>query len=237
MNTQEYMELAEARLLEIMIPIKTNTYSPVPHRLFIEELSEQLDKSNLSIVKKRYNTALNYQIVSANYIVAYDADPELQLNFNWANSYNKIIKASITGGAYQKICSNGMFGSNTRYIHKHNGNVLEEIHSAIQQAVQSAEKQMQELIYVKNFLRNIEMTKTRSAELLGRLFIEEEIITSTQLNIVKRELESPSYQYDFLGTAFELYSHLTHSFKETTPQNYMKHHVNTHEFFRKLYDI
>jgi hypothetical protein len=229
--------LIEQELLAARLPARTATYTPVPHRIFIEEIAEELDKANFKIIDRYYNRAMNNQVVSGNYIIAYDADPELQLSFNWSNSYNKILKASITGGAYQKICANGMFGSSTRYIHKHNGNVLQELYQAIRYAIDSAEQQMEELIFVKQRLKEIEVTKRITSELLGRMYLENEIITSTQLNIVKRELDDPSYDYNFIGSAFELYSHLTHSFKEATPQHYMKHHVTTHEFFKNHFEV
>jgi hypothetical protein len=43
--------------------------------------------------------------------------------------------------------------------------------------------------------------------------LEENIITSQQLGIIKGQIENPSYDYKSPDSAWELYSHATHAIK------------------------
>lgn len=227
----------ELRLLEVEVPKQTNRYAPVPHRVFIEELQSKLEKRNLQILQKRYASSCNGEIMMGEFVIYSDADPELYTMCSFINSYNKQQRASLLAGAYQKVCENGLYLNTTRFRRKHTGSVLEELYSHMDGALDSAEEQLNNIIRIKTELKNISVSKKRVAELLGTLYIEKNIITSTQLNIVKRELETPTYNYECPGTAFELMSHLTHSFKNSQPRDYMKAHIETSDFFVNEFGI
>jgi hypothetical protein len=171
------------------------------------------------------------------YVIYSDADPELYSMCSFVNSYNKQHRASLLAGAFQKVCENGLYLNDVRFRRKHTGTVLEELYTHMEGALNSAEEQLNNIIYIKNELKKIHLTKNRVAELLGTMFIDKDIITSTQLNIVKRELETPTYDYECSGTAFELLSHLTHSFKNSSPRDYMKSHIETSDFFVNEFGI
>ena len=72
---------------------------------------------------------------------------------------------------------------------------------------------------------------TAQSELLGRLFVEEKLIDSQQIGIVKSEIEKPSFNYGVdPDTAWMFYNNVTHAFKQTHPRNWMNYQSKFHKF-------
>jgi len=63
------------------------------------------------------------------------------------------------------------------------------------------------------------------------MFLKEDFITSTQLNIIKREIENPTYDYGADSSMWQLYNFVTYSLKDVHPSLWMNNHMNAHKFF------
>ena len=69
------------------------------------------------------------------------------------------------------------------------------------------------------------------ALLVGRLFIEEELVDSSQVSCIKKEMGKPSYQYGVgQDTAWAFYNHVTHALKMSHPRSWMSDQQKFHEF-------
>ena len=80
-------------------------------------------------------------------------------------------------------------------------------------------------------MKEIDITKKTCSELLGRMYIEEKMITSTQLDIIKNELY---YSKDFTNdTVWDFYNNITESLKTSTINNHLSDHVKVHNFIKK----
>jgi len=82
-------------------------------------------------------------------------------------------------------------------------------------------------------MKEIEIDGRVQAEILGRMFIEHDIITSTQLNIIKNELIKPSFDYKAVNSLWELYQYTTFAMKELHPALWLNNHISVHDFFTK----
>jgi len=80
-------------------------------------------------------------------------------------------------------------------------------------------------------MKEYDISKRVRAELVGRMFIEEGIIASTQLNIIKGQIANPSFDYGASGSLWELYQHTTYSLKEVHPTQWLTSHIKAHRFF------
>jgi hypothetical protein len=80
-------------------------------------------------------------------------------------------------------------------------------------------------------MKQIEITKRTKAELVGRMMLEEQFITSTQLNIISRELKAPTHDYNAKDSLWELYNYTTFAMKESHPAQWMESHIKAHKFF------
>jgi hypothetical protein len=80
-------------------------------------------------------------------------------------------------------------------------------------------------------MKQVELTPRTRAELIGRMYIEETLIKSTQLNILAREIETPTHDYNAANTMWELYNYTTYALKSGHPSNWMEQHIDVHDFF------
>jgi hypothetical protein len=65
---------------------------------------------------------------------------------------------------------------------------------------------------------------------VGRLFIDENLIDSSQVSCIKNEIDKPSYDYKEYNTAWTFYNHVTHALKKSHPRSWMSDQQKFHQF-------
>lgn len=230
----------KAELLSIPLPENTRTYGVIPHSVLLQEVEEQLDKQGFQIERQEFMSASKGQIVTANYQISsptFDLDLELKPNITLVNSYNKMRKASVSGGVKILICANGMIGnSGGNYSRKHMGdNSLKDFRSHVQLVISGLEGEYTKLKQNVVDLKLIELDKKQRAQLVGDMFVNEGLITSTQLGILKREI---SFSEHFKGvSAWDFYNHVTEAYKSSHPMFYDKQHMKFHAYMQSKFEL
>jgi hypothetical protein len=154
------------------------------------------------------------------------------LQIGWQNSYDKTLSLKFAIGTRIFICQNGcVSGDFGTFKKKHKGDVQEFAPSAITEYIKRSGDVFTKMQKDRESMKQIEVSKRTSAELIGRMYLEEEIIHSTQLNIIKREMDNPSFDYGATGSMWELYNHTTLAMKELHPSTWMNSHMKAHSFF------
>lgn len=120
---------------------------------------------------------------------------------------------------------------------KHVGQIQSVTPKLLSEYISQSGDTFEKMLIEKQRMQNIEVTKKTTAELLGRMYIEEGIITSTQLNIIKGELEKPSFDYGHKDSLWELYNHTTYALKSATPTTWLQQQIDNHQFFTSEYGI
>lgn len=139
---------------------------------------------------------------------------------------------------FNTSCANGAcFGSTGAFKKKHVGEVQTITPATIEEYLSLASQEFENNIRMKDRMKEIEISKKISSELLGRMFIDDAIITSTQLNLIKGEIELPSFNYNSDGSLWQLYNHTTHALKNSYPGDWVKNHIAVDEFFIKEYQL
>lgn len=230
-------EVTEDFLFRVPIPAATESYVPVRHSTIVEEIQNQLISKGLVISNKKYRAADNGEKAYGEFLLT-TGNSEMGLMLAFQNSYDKSLTVKLAAGASIFICSNGAVrGDILTFKRKHTGSVSEELNYYIEVAINGLEENFRNLERDFARLKEIEITKRISAELIGRMYVEEDIIKSTQLNIIKRELEHPSYEQFISPTAFNLYQHVTHSLKSAHPSDLITTHVGVHNFFTEVFAL
>lgn len=223
--------VTEADIIDCPITHFGARYNPITHRQVIETIDEYLDKNNFRVTDKKYLAASAGQQVIGKVFINYP-DAEMGFSMFWKNSLDGHMSFGICAGANTFICSNGsVYGDIMAFKRRHVGKTNNDIISQIEMACSQMEESMAIQIRRKDQMKERDITKRTTAEICGRLFLEEGIITSTQLGIIKGQIENPSYNYKAPGTAWELYSHATHAIKEAAPMQWHKAHKNLGDFF------
>ena len=206
-------------------------YSPILHKDIIESIDEYLYKNNIQVRGKEFLTASNGQRVIGKYNIAYP-DQEMGYMINFRNSLDGSMSFAIVSGSVTWICSNGsIYGDVSSYKAKHMGQKNLEMSQQIQFACERIEETMQLQILRRNRMREIEVNKKQISQIAGELFINEQIITATQLGIIKKEIEFPSFDYKCEGSAYQFYQHCTFALKESSPISYQKAHRELGDYF------
>lgn len=224
-------------LYNVRIPASTDSYSAVSHQNIIEAVYEQLDKRNLQVVNEKYNVAANGDKVIGYYDINFNNDSEMGTRFAFRNSYDKSMSIACVSGNSVWICENGAVRGDMKFVRKHTGTVLSELRDTIVKTIESMEEEFLHIQRHSIQMKSIELPKIKAAELYGRMFMVEDIISPTQLSIVKKELNEPTHKVFEEETLWSAYNHVTFALKEAHPLNYINQHVNLHKFVEAEYQL
>ena len=232
METKKSYVTAKDILLTAEIPQETKTYKPITHQQLIDLTLESIHQAGFELDKETYSAARGGEVANGRYTITNVADSEMQLQIGWQNSYDKTRSLKFAIGTHIFICSNGcVSGDYGAFRKKHVGEIQTFTPNAITEYIKQAGDAFQKMQSDRENMKHIELTKRTTAELIGRMIIEENIIESTQLNIIRGQMENPSFDYGASGSLWELYQHTTYAMKEVHPSLWMRNHINAHTFF------
>lgn len=221
-------------LIGAEVPAVTRTYKAIPHQQVMDCTLEAIDKAGLVLSSERYSSSKEGKIATGRYAIKSVADDEMQLQIAWLNSYNKTKRLTYGIGAVVFICENGMVSADMGFFRKkHQGDIQEFTPLAIVEYVKQAEEVFKRLQDEREKMKQVQLTKRVIAELMGRAVMEEEFITTTQLNIVKREMEHPTHDYGAPNSMWEIYQFCGFAMKELHPSLWMGSHLKAHSFFTR----
>ena len=220
----------ETQLCELEAPIATASYTPISHKEIIETIKEELDKKGFAINTANYKANhAGTQLIGYYGIKHIDAEIDIMLAFR--NSYNKTISAGVAIGGVVVICENGMVAGDVSLIRKHTGNASIVVKNKIRAGINRFDISFKEVLADRDQMKKQLITKQACAEILGRMYIQEKIITGTQLDIIKNELD---YSKHFkTETVWDFYNHCTESLKTSSVYDWMPNHINLHNFIKK----
>jgi hypothetical protein len=228
-------QLTEEFLENIPVPEKTEDYTPIPHGVFVSTLQEKIRTAGLEVASKRYLTNEKGLVLTGEYEIKSDLDKEMTLSIGFQNSYNKVKKASIYGGAIVLVCKNGMYTSKSfgRFSRKHTGDALNAIMVNIDKVIETSEARFKQLVEDREALKTITLRDIDIATLLGDMFLNQSIISPVQLNIIKDQMFNSQFFKE--RTAWSLYNWATEAFKNTHPLKYMSDHMKLHAYMSDVF--
>jgi hypothetical protein len=224
----------EKELIQLDIPEETTHYKPISYKRLIDETMEMLDKNNLQVLSRRYETNRDRQAVIAYYNVQ-GPDAPFGYQLAWRNSYNKAMSVAFTTGVHVWICGNGLVSGEQVFTKKHVGSVSIDLRDEMQKQIDQMGNTYDQMISEMEVLQQRPLTQREMAELAGRLFIEKEVITPTQMSTLKKQILEPSFDYSYDDYSFEnqdmysLYQHGTYALKSSSPYNNVQNLAGWHE--------
>jgi hypothetical protein len=232
-STRHYLENAP-------LPSHGDTYTVIPHRDVIENTLNMLNASGFDVVRELYRANVNANVAQGVYHIKPNnpiddkikTEDELGMMFAWTNSYDKSTRFQCAIGGYVMVCHNGMVaGDMMSFARKHTGSADYEIRMQISNQIKNAEKYYARIIDDKNNLRKVDLSMKEQAELLGRLYAQEDILDVSQIVTVKEEMVKPSYDYQAdQENAWAFYNHVTHALKKSHPRSWLSDSQKFHDF-------
>ncbi len=226
--------MTEGSLRAIPLPNHGGKYAVVPHGTIIDQTRKQLNAAGFEIERELYKTSMDGQIAQGVYHLKYGNDKDMGLMFAWSNSYNKQMRFKCAMGAQVFICMNGVVsGDLANYNRKHMGaSTLNDVFNSINNQICHAKEHYDLLVHDKEMLKNVTLTPRLKGKILGELFANDEILTLTQVGIVKREMDKPSHNYNSdVHSAWTMYNHITLALKESHPGHFINDHQKVHKYF------
>ena len=213
--------ISEETLYNISPPQRTESYTPIDNRKIVD-LRRELHK---------YPEISNKQVIGQFNIVSNNND--LGFMVAYRNSSDKSKSFGLALGAVVWICENGMISGEIVTTRKHTGDADQEMSYKIIEGFSMMEDNFNDLIEAKKVLESVNIDHKVASELVGRMFMQHEIINTMQLNLLKKECEeSQIFQtvYEPGFSAWDLYNNTTHVLKQSHPGNYISNHIKLHEF-------
>lgn len=227
----------ENYLRGIQLPQETSTYKPVSHGQLIDLISESVHQAGFKIGENTFTTAREGNVANARYSISNVKDDEMGLQIGWQNSYDKSLTLKFAIGAHVFICQNGMVvGDMGALKRKHTGDIQSFTPQMITESIKKAGDTFELIQTQRELLKTVEIDTRTAAELVGRMIVEENFIQSTQLNIIRHELKTPTFDYNSDNSLWQLYQHTTFAMRDIHPSLWMKNHMSAHEFFMGAYN-
>jgi len=217
------------------VPVLTETYSPVAHSELIYLITKKLEDRGYSVqgvaVQQNYNGEQIYGTMSLD---RDSADGAFQQTLAFTNSYNNRLPIRLASGAKVFICANGMIIGDILSLRKHTGQVFPALKNLIDLAIDGMEESFERTQVDVHAMIAVDITVTQAAEIIGRMFVEEEILNSYEVNETVRQLRKPSFSDFEPSNLWSLYNHATYSLNNAAPDRRMPALKSLHIFFMDL---
>lgn len=231
MKRTDYTSLKHL-VTDVPVPAQTATYKPVSNAQLIDLTLAAIDGAGFTLGKEAYTLAADGQVATGRFTLTNIMDSEMQIQIGWQNSYNRMVSLKFAIGVHIMVCSNGCVSGDMGTFKKaHKGSIQEFTPAAITEYIKSAGDSFREMQIQRELMKQVDLNTRQQGELLGRLVVEEQLISTMQLNIIRKEIVKPSYDYGVENTLWDLYQHTTHSMKEVHPGSWMSDHMSAHDFF------
>ena len=236
-NEEAYWDASRAIALNAPLPERTATYSPVSHAEIIEAITTNAITNNLNIIRNRtYTNMFGTRVVGFFDIEdgsEFGNSNGLKMMLGYANSYDKSRSVAFVAGASVWICGNGMIsGSLMAFKRKHTGTVASELEERIQTGVDKMRSDFGRLNMEVDIMKNYSLTPRQKAEILGIMYFEHNLVTPTQLSVIKRELTQSEHFKD--DNAWSLYNNVTEALKKSHPMDIIGDHMKLHNFMQGI---
>lgn len=232
------------------IPWNNDTYTPVSNKFIMDFIEDKINNAGLVVKNNEFRTATTDNGLVKGVIGNYDistSDGEFGQRIMFRNSYDKSMSFAFCCGTVVWICTNGSISGDYQYKRIHRGIINEESSTTIDDiqdyvigGIGTLQNAFEHNVIQLNELKKFQISPNDTYNILGKLFFEEEVISISQMSIIKKELQF-SQNFRHLGdsdfTAFDAYNAVTESLKSSHPLTYIRDHINTHKLFEQTFNI
>ena len=229
------MMTTREQVTAVAVPEKTATYSPVAHADIIDAVYEQVDKRGLEIRQPQFWSNNNGKQVTGKLNIFVPGDEEFGMATMFRNSYDRSMSLGFAAGGNVWICTNGEVSGDITLVRRHVGSIAQEVNDTINSSIDELEKEYQKLSNHNQQMKNIELSRSQMAELVGRIFFEEELVNVTQLSVIKNEFNNSEHFKD--NNLWCTYNHVTEAYKKSSAYSYIDYHKQFHNFIVNQFDL
>lgn len=236
LKANKVREVTRNQMIDFELPEDTISYTPVSNELIIETALEALDKEGFKLVDEFYKHSVGKKFVGGFILDGSDLNIGYNFEFAFKNSYDKSMSIGLALGTSTFICSNSSVNGEYTLKRVHTGNADKVVEEYITETVKELRETYDKMTKEFEFWKSIDVSKRLCAETVGRLYIEDKVLSPRQLSVVRDELNLESYNYGVENTAYNLYQACTHALKSEPPLTFIQTHAQLHDFFTKNFN-
>jgi hypothetical protein len=223
--------ISRAQILDIPVPKDTNTYKAISVRSIFNTIDSLTTVKRFNIVQEHLEIAQKGQQQKMRFGFATD-DSKFHFEIAVLNSYNKTLALKAAGGVSVAVCFNGMILGDVKIQEKHMGTIQTDLDEFFIDLFDTQEILLKEAQIKWQRYNSILLNKADVHNLIGELYLEQELVNSEQLSIIKKELTSPSIYTDVTPKSLNhLYQAVTYAQRGTHPTLYTDNRIQTQDFF------
>jgi hypothetical protein len=231
--TREYLE-------SVALPNHGGRYTPISHKSIIDKVHEELTKRGFNVESELYRASIGGNVANGMYILDQGTDPDMKMMFVWGNSYDKSMRFKCGVGVYIPKTGNYLFAGNiSSYARKHTGKADEEAIQMIQTQLNMANAHYADLLASRDMLINQAATTKTYSELVGRMFIEKEILNKEQVSAIRDRIINEVVLLDNLtwDNAWNFYNSVATALRMSHPKNWFENQADTHKFINSYFGL
>lgn len=229
----EIQSIIENSLMNTVAPNATSTYTPISHSSIIEAVHARCEQRGIKIADKKYQTDKAMNKMTGKFALEM-GDGEMHCMIGFQNSYDKSMSVKCATGGSVIICSNGMVLGDHVFKSKHNGNSDRHVLYFIDQAILASHAKFGQTVELREAFKKINFTENSVNELVGQLFLKEEILRMNQLSVIQKEYRNPTHDYNVnKNNLWNIYNLCTYAIeKQSHPTIYLKQHQELTQFMK-----
>jgi hypothetical protein len=231
-------QFVEERFLSnVPLPQHGGRYTVVSHDQAVQNMKSTFNKLGYSVNNSTFKVAREGRVAIGTFSLNL-GDNEMGYMVGFVNSYDKSKSFQYFHGSEVFVCENGLIIAENKYRRKHMGDVDVEAFLSFDNEMQNITSVFETMKTFREELKHLTLSRREMAELAGRMFVHEDLLTPRQMSDLKSEIVKPTYDYGgFNDTAWEFYNHLTHVAKRAHPTDYFSHHEELSNFIINEFNI
>lgn len=228
----------EKKILEAEVPARTKTYTPTSHGSIITRIEDMCEDNDLYIVDRSYQHDKDFHKVTGKYTLNLK-DDDIGCMIAFQNSYDKSLSVKFAVGASVFICSNGMVNGEHTFKRKHTGTSDYDLNVFINDAIGSSVDNFEKTVNLRNDMKTVDISDNVLNELIGELFIKDDILRTEQLTFFRNEYNNPTYDYKVdKNNLWNIYNIFTDSIeRKSHPSLYFKQHKKVTEHIHNKFFV
>ena len=231
------IDLIQAMPNELMVaelPVKTPTYQPVGHDMLVSYLGKKIEHAGFDVTGARFQHAAhgNKMVGTLDIVDPNMGHDEIGMSMVFRNSYDRSMSVGLGSSTTTFVCLNGQISAGLVSLRKHTTNIGRDIEGIIDKQILNMHSTFEQHIQDMEMLKQVQINESTMHEIVGSLFMEHKVLTTTQINIVRKEVSfSENFQMLRGGemSMYNMYQNVTQSLKISSPTNYTNDHVKVHE--------
>lgn len=220
----------------IAVPEKTRTYVPISTSLIFDTIDTLAYEKGFSVRQEIFDTKMKGQQQKMRFVFDTNSD-KFGFEIALINSYNKTISLRCGAGSNATICWNLMTMAPFKIQEKHVSNIQEDLYEFLKSSFDIKDTQIQNAQLLWDNFDYVNLSQRELNELAGSLFFEQKLINSEQAMILRKELDKPSFKYDYNPESLNsLYQHTTFAIQREHPTSYFQTQQGVQSFFVDTYE-